>query len=159
MSVLEVVVMFNWRQFPFFFFSQASRAGRWGVRAWARTVSWLHSFFSPHYSAFFVTVNLGLFGNFSHQHQTLSFTRWDGSLPKAFSPSHPDIPAPLFHSADPSADCQGRRPGNPFLTDWLLNPPHQRPMTPSEALRTINFLLPSLCCSSMAVSTWSCWWT
>lgn len=76
--------------------------------------------------------------------------------PPSQSSRHPSITVPFYRSL-----CWLSRPKarQSFLTDRLLNPPHQRSMPPSEALRTINFLLPSLCCSSMAVSTWSCWWT
>lgn len=134
--MLEVIVCLTEDSFPFFF-PQASQAGWWGVWAWARTVSWHHSFFSPHYSAFFVTVNLGLFGNFSHQHQTpfLYLMRWFSA--QSLPPSHPDIPAPLFHSTDPSADCQDRRPGNlSWLTGYWIplirdQCHHQRLLGPS----------------------------
>lgn len=104
--------------------------------AWARTVSWHHSFFSPHYSAFFVTVNLDLFGNFSHQHRPFPLPNEMVLCPK---PSLPVIQTSQHHCSILQIPLLT---ANPFLTHWLLNAPHQRSMpSSSEALRTINFLL------------------
>lgn len=157
MSMLEVVVCLT--EDSSLFFPQASRAGWRGVWAWARTVSWHHSFFSPHYSAFFVTAWIWVYLDASLI-STRPFPLPDQMVlcpkPPSQSSRHPSTTAPFCRSL-----CWLPRPKvrQSFLTDWLLNPPHQRSMPPSEALRTINFLLPFLCCSSMAVSTWSCWWT
>lgn len=153
--MLKVVVVFNWRQFPLFFF-QASWQGVESVGL-GQDCFLASQFLLSSLQCFLCHCEFDLATSLVSTDPFLYLMRWFSaqSLPSQSS-RHLSTIVPLCRSL-----CWLLRPkARQSFPDWLVIE------CPSSEINAIiirgsedhQLSVTSLCCSSTAVSMWSCWW-